>query len=176
MRNFARVLVCSKAQDDEDEFFTASRRRSRALSFRLLFFFRRDLIRGYRGCYWFLLKSSYNTCHDRDEASQEIKTRSCRSSLGITIQHRNSLLYFGLFARSSRPPVDFGSRHSRSAKYNLIEIKLQSIFEASAGAKCDDDRLSEGSALCKMNNIHAKKKSRNATDDWSFVISHLSVH
>lgn len=36
---FARVLVCSKAQDDEDEFFTASRRRSRALSFRLLFFY-----------------------------------------------------------------------------------------------------------------------------------------
>lgn len=30
-----------------------------------------DLIPGYHRCYWFLLKSSYSTCPDRDEASQK---------------------------------------------------------------------------------------------------------
>lgn len=115
-----------------------------------------DLIPGYRGCYWFLLKSSYSTCRDRDEASHNNEKKDRFEIISIYSLYNTS------FCR-----VNDGTRHFSE----IISIKLNyKPFESVR-------RWAQIYAIHCAKERESKKVSCSPlTGEWWSLISHFCLH
>lgn len=113
-----------------------------------------DLIPGYHRCYWFLWKSSYSTCRNRDEASHNNK------------KYRFETIFIHSLYNTSFCGVNDATRHFSE----IISIKLNyKPFESVR-------RWAQIYATHRRERERKKVSCSPLTGEWWSLISHFCLH